>query len=96
MVSTLAPMARFVIADFTDARRILEEMPHIVHNTAVPVQPLLLESSGEEPFPLFNLRKNHSMILDTYRYTDSRNILESLETQVIFPAEAKVRELGRM
>ena len=96
MVSTLAHVARFVIADFTDARSILEEMPHIVRNTAVPVQPLLLESSGEEPCTLFNLRKNHSMILDTYRYTDSRNILESLEAHVIFPVEAKVRELGRM
>lgn len=95
MISTLAHVARFVIADFTDARSILEEMPHIVRNTAVPVQPLL-ESSGEEPFPLYNLRKNHGMVLDTYRYTDSRNILESLETQVIFPAEAKVKELGRM
>ena len=71
-------------------------MPHIVRDIAVPVQPLLLDGAEEEPCRLLNLRKNHSMVLDTYRYTDSRNILESLETQVIFPAEAKVRELGRM
>ena len=45
-VSTLAHMARFVIADMTEPRIVLEEVPHIVRNIAVPLVPLLLE--GEE------------------------------------------------
>ena len=44
------------------------------------------------------LRKHDYLpvLLDTYRYLNSRNILDSFETQVIFPAEARVRELGKM
>jgi hypothetical protein len=60
-VSTLAHMARFIIADMTEPRIVLEEVPHIVRTVAVPLVPLLLEGE-EEPVtrigstkPLFRL-----------------------------------------
>ena len=95
-VSTLAHMARFVIADFTDPKIVLQEVQHIVPNIAVPVIPLLVEGSGEEPTTLYDLRINHRSLLDTYWYKDLDDLLASLEKEVIDPAEAKARELSEI
>jgi uncharacterized protein YjbI with pentapeptide repeats len=92
-VSTLAHLARFVIADFTDAKIILEEVPHIVRNITVPVKPLLLEGSGNEPVTLYNLRRNHHSLLDTYLYKGVDDLLLSFKDRVVEPAERKASEL---
>jgi len=93
-VSTLAHMARFVIADMTDSKIVLEEVPHIVRNIAVPLVPLLLEGE-DEPVTLYNLRNQRSL-LPTCRYTDRDALLASLEEKVILPAQAKLEELWEM
>ena len=92
-VSTLAHMARFVLADFTAAKIVLEEVPHIVRNLAVPVQPLM-KGKGKEPVTLYNLRRNHLSLLATHRYRDTDDLIATLDAKVIAPAEAKARELS--
>lgn len=64
-----------------------------MRNIAVPVQPLMLEEAGDEPVTLFNLRRNHRSLLDTYRYKNLEDLLEPLSDKVISPAEAKGIEL---
>ncbi len=91
-VATLAHMARFVIADMTEPRIVLEEVPHIVRNIAVPLVPLLL-AGEEEPVTLYNLRRNHRSILPTCLYTNRDDLLASLEEQIIDPAQEKLQEL---
>jgi hypothetical protein len=91
-VSTLAHMARFGIADMTEPRILLQEVPHIVQNIAVPLVPLLLEGV-QEPVTLYDLRRNHRSVLPTYRYKDCDDLLGSLEEKIIAPAQAKAQEL---
>jgi hypothetical protein len=86
-------MSRFVIADVTDQKIVLQEIPHIANNIAVPIVPLLLEGSGREPTTLYDLRARYRPVLDTFWYTDSENLLARLKEKIIDPAGAKVDEL---
>jgi hypothetical protein len=81
-------MAPFVIADMIELRIVLEEIPHIVRNIAVPLVPLLSESE-DEPVTLYSLRRNHRSVLSTCRYTDRDDLLASLEEKVIIPAQQR-------
>lgn len=90
-VSTLAHMAKFVIADITDARSVLQELQAIVpSNPSVPVQPIILESQQEPG--MFDFFLTHSSVLQTFRYKDLDGLLAAITDKVIAPAEAKVRE----
>ena len=94
-VSTLAHLARFVIADFTEPKIVLQELPQIIQNVFIPVKPLLLEGSGEEPVTLFDLRVDATRILDTFRYKDRDHLLEYLKSEIIDPVEKKATELDK-
>jgi hypothetical protein len=84
-ISTLAHMARFVIADLTDAKSVLQELQAIVpYNPSVPVQPLLL-ASQEEP-GMFDFFRRFPWVLETYRYHSLDEVL-ALVKQIIAGAE---------
>jgi len=92
-VSTLAHMARFVIADITDPKSIPQELKTIVpHLPSVVVQPLLHARSKE--YGMFEYFKSFPWVLEAYRYTTVDRLLASLKEHVIEPAERKVRELA--
>jgi hypothetical protein len=64
-VSTLAHLARFIIADLTDPSSIPHEL--VVPTTPVPIQPIIL--SGNSEFAMFqDLRRRHPWVLTTHRY----------------------------
>jgi hypothetical protein len=90
--STLAPLARFVVADFTGSTMDFEEVPEIMQNIAVPVAPILLYGHPE-PATLANLRRNHQSILDTVWYSDQAKLMQTIEDCVIHPAEERHLEL---
>ena len=90
-VSLLARMARFIIADLTDASSIPKELEAIVPHLAVPVQPLIEGSS--RPYAMFKDYWKYDWVLPVYRYEGLEPLLTLLVDKVITPAEGKVKAL---
>jgi hypothetical protein len=91
-ITLLARMARFVIADISDAKSVLQELRAIVPDLpSVPVQSIILVTQ-EEP-GMFDFYRNRPSFLTVYRYADQEQLLADLGEKVIRPAEQKVLEL---
>jgi len=93
-VTTLARMARFVIADITDPKSIPQELAFIVPALpSVPILPLILNSQHE--YGMFEHFTRFPWVLPIYSYTDEVSLLRSLKDKVIEPAEQKAQELAK-
>jgi uncharacterized protein YjbI with pentapeptide repeats len=92
-VTTLARLARFVVADLTDARSVLQELEAIVPHLPSVAFRFIIKSSQREYGMLDHIRRYPWVIQDTYEYTDCEEVTRSIEEKIIDPAEAKVREL---
>ena len=90
-VSTLAHMARFVIADITDAKSVLQELQAVVPaNPSVPIQPVMLHSQTEPG--MFDFFKMFPWMLEPFLYADQGGLVAALSAKVIQPAESKAKE----
>jgi len=93
-ISTLAHMARFVIADLTDARSVLQELQEIVPRCpSVVIQPLLLAPQAVPG--MFDFFRKFSWVLKPHLYRSQKALLASL-TRVIAGAEAGVERQRRL
>jgi uncharacterized protein YjbI with pentapeptide repeats len=97
-ISILAGMARFVIADITDAKSIPHELMMIVPTyPSVPVQPLLQSSQNE--YGMFEHLRRYPWVLPVVLYDTQEHLLDTLEAQVIGPVETRLwrneRRIGR-
>jgi uncharacterized protein YjbI with pentapeptide repeats len=91
-VSTLAHIAKFVIADITEAKSIRQELERIVPDLpSVPVQPLL--EASEKEYGMFEHFTKYPWVLGVYRYKDADTLIANLTEKVIKPVEMKLAEL---
>lgn len=90
-VATLAGMARFVIADLTEAKSVLQELREIVPTSpSVPVQPLLLR--GDQEPGMLDFFRRYPWFLEPFEYSDAGELLAGLAA-VIDPAVRMSDEL---
>lgn len=90
-ITTLAKMARFIIADLTDPSSVPHELAMIVPNTKVPVQAVLQE--GHSEYGMFANLKDYQWVLEPYQYKSKQILIAKLNERVIAPAEAKAKQL---
>ena len=91
-ITLLVRMARFVIADISDAKSVLQELQAIVPELpSVPVQPVIV-ASQEEP-GMFDFYRRFPWFLPVHRYDTPAQLLSELSDRVIKPSEAKVLEI---
>jgi Pentapeptide repeats (8 copies) len=91
-VSTLAHMARFVVADITEAKSIPQELQATVPNLlSVPVQPLLQAAASE--WGMYEHFSRYPQVLPVCAYERAEDLLATLAERVIAPAERKAKDL---
>jgi hypothetical protein len=85
-ITTLARLARFIIADITDPRSVPQEFVSIVESLpSLPIQPLL--EVGNEPWGMYDHIKRYPWVLEIHHYKDLDGLLTTLSEKVITPAE---------
>jgi uncharacterized protein YjbI with pentapeptide repeats len=92
-IKTLASMARFVIADLTDARSVLMELEAIVPAFPLVAVRLMIKKSAHEYGMLDEIRSSRSVVEGTYEYKNLEELISSIKKNIVLPAEAKVKEL---
>jgi hypothetical protein len=90
-ISTLAHMARFVIADLTEPSSLPKELEAIVPTLAVPIQPVL--EGAARPYSMSPDYWKYHWVLKVYRYENLEGLIAALGDKVIAPAEVRVQEL---
>jgi uncharacterized protein YjbI with pentapeptide repeats len=91
-IMLLARMARFVIADVSDAKSVLMELTAIVPSSPrLAVQPIIV--AGQEEPGMFDFFKDFPWFLKVHCYDTPVQLLEHLDDRVIGPVEAEVERL---
>ena len=92
-IFTLAHLARFVIADITEPKSIIQELTMIVpHLPSVPILPLLHVSDRE--WGMYGHFERYPWVMEAYRYEKTDDLLQSIPEHIILPAEQKAKELA--
>jgi len=93
-ITTLANMARFIIADLTDPSSVPHELAMVVPGTVVPVQTIIW--TGQREYAMFpDLMTRYHWVLEPHQYESRELLIAELSERVIAPAEAKAKQLAR-
>src|SRR5258708_3771596 len=94
-VRTLAHLSRFIIADLTDPSSVPHELATIVPTLVIPIVPLFhpIDRVSREYALFRDLSIGRAWVLPIHHYTTPEDLLATLQTHIIQPAEKKAQEL---
>jgi uncharacterized protein YjbI with pentapeptide repeats len=91
-VKVLAGLARFVIADITDATEVRVELHNIIRDfPSLPVQPIVLR--GQPEFISMSHLKKFPWLLRPFEYESEEHLIANLDQNIVGPTEEKVLNL---
>ena len=92
-ISTLAHLARFIIADITDAKSIPQELMAVVPSLpSVPVQPLRVATAPT--YGMFDHFRRFPWVLEPAIYSDVNDLVTRFDEIVVRPAETVAKQLS--
>jgi uncharacterized protein YjbI with pentapeptide repeats len=93
-VSALAHLAKFIVADITDAKSIPQELQAIVPRLpSVPVLPLLQKS--RKSYGMFADFQKYPWVSPLHRYINLSDLRRTLYSTIIRPTEVKMSDLAK-
>ena len=93
-IQLLASLARFVIADVTDATEVRVELHNIVRAfPSLPIKLILLR--GQPEFVSLSHLKKHPWVLPIFEYDNPKHLLANLDRSIVSPAENAAKKLRR-
>jgi hypothetical protein len=92
-VRLLAGLSKFVIADITNPKSTPLELQATVPEMMVPFQPIIQE--GEQPFAMLQglWIRHREWVFEPIEYPSVDRLIETLDTEIIGPAETRFNEL---
>jgi hypothetical protein len=90
MVTLLARMMRFTVAELTDPSSVPYELARIAPDVRVPIQTII--QRGQREFAMFkDLSQAYSWVATPYEYDDVANLCTSLDSSIIAAAEISIQ-----
>ncbi|MCL4393239.1 MAG: pentapeptide repeat-containing protein [Chloroflexi bacterium] len=93
-LAALAQLARFIIAEITEPRGIIQALVSIVESTP-PVPILPLHEYGTSPWRLSGQMKQYTWVFGPRPYSDWKDLADKLRLELIGTLETKASELGQ-
>lgn len=90
-ISTLAHLARFIVADITEAKSIPQELQAIVPTLSIPVVPILQGKTRE--YGMFRDFLKYPWVLPIKKYETLNALREFLTAEIVSSAEDKAKSL---
>jgi uncharacterized protein YjbI with pentapeptide repeats len=90
-LSTLAHLSRFVIADLTNAKSVLQELTKILHEIpTLPVKPIIHKTDNLPPMgDSFLIMQS---MLRPYIYDSKKKLIEDMKDEIVDPAEDCIKK----
>ena len=93
-IRTLAGMSKFIIADLTDAKSVVQELQAIVPDfPSVPVRFVIIKSQ-KEPGMFDGIRPYTWVLEGAFEYENPEEVIDSINDGILEPVEAKLKELS--
>lgn len=87
-------MAKFIIADLTEAKAVVQELQAIVSNLPFVVVRFIIMKAEREPGMFDHIRRFPWVIDGAFEYENADEVINSIPSGTIDPVEKRLRELA--